>query len=162
MIHRYNLVESPLGPLTAAVDAQGALAWLSFGDISRFPKALGQELVLDPTATTEVERQLTEYFHGCRKTFDLPLAPRGSAFQQEVWTLLAAIPYGETATYGALAAQLGRPAAARAVGRANATNPIAIIVPCHRVIGASGSLTGYAYGLSIKERLLALERSTAG
>ena len=106
------------------------------------------------------EAQLREYFAGTRRTFDLPLAPRGTAFQQRVWAALRAIPYGETRTYGELAAAIGSPSASRAVGMANHHNPIPIVIPCHRVIGANGTLTGYAGGLEIKRKLLALEGIT--
>lgn len=105
----------------------------------------------------EAKRQLTEYFDGLRTSFSLPLAPSGTAFQQAVWAQLEAIPYGETRTYGQIAAALGKPTASRAVGGANHSNPIAIVIPCHRVIGANGKLTGYAGGLDIKEKLLRLE-----
>jgi methylated-DNA-[protein]-cysteine S-methyltransferase len=101
--------------------------------------------------------QLIEYFAGARRTFDVPLAPRGTGFQEIVWRALTAIPYGETRSYGALARAIGRPAASRAVGAANGKNPISIIVPCHRVIAASGELTGYAGGLAAKRWLLAHE-----
>jgi len=103
--------------------------------------------------------QLTEYFAGQRRTFDLPLAPRGTAFQTGVWRALAEIPFGETCSYGDLARAIGRPAASRAVGAANGRNPIAIILPCHRVIGASGELTGYGGGLPMKRWLLDHERA---
>ena len=106
----------------------------------------------------ETEEQLNEYFAGARREFDLPLAAKGTAFQQTVWAQLRKIPYGEVRTYGQLAAALGNPKAARAVGGACHCNPIAIIQPCHRVVGANGSLTGYAYGLEVKEYLLELEQ----
>lgn len=102
--------------------------------------------------------QFTEFFAGSRRVFDFPIEPRGTAFQRAVWSELLAIPYGETRTYGQIAAAMGNPSACRAVGMACGRNPIAIIVPCHRVIGANGSLTGFAGGLSIKRSLLALER----
>jgi methylated-DNA-[protein]-cysteine S-methyltransferase len=102
--------------------------------------------------------QLTEYFDCSRQEFDLPLAMGGTPFQQTVWAALCAIPYGETITYGQLADRIGRPTAARAVGLANGKNPISIIVPCHRVIGSTGDLTGYGGGLDRKQRLLAFER----
>lgn len=105
----------------------------------------------------EAERQLREYFAGARREFDLPLAPKGTEFQRLVWNALRTIPYGECRSYGAIAAQLGRPKACRAVGMANHRNPIAVIVPCHRVVGADGSLTGYAGGLDKKRFLLTLE-----
>ena len=106
----------------------------------------------------ETEEQLNEYFAGARREFDLPLAAKGTAFQQTVWAQLRKIPYGEVRTYGQLAAALGNPKASRAVGSACHRNPLCIVVPCHRVIGADGSLTGYAEGLDIKEYLLELER----
>ncbi|MCM1251055.1 MAG: methylated-DNA--[protein]-cysteine S-methyltransferase, partial [Alistipes sp.] len=102
-------------------------------------------------------QELQEYFDGVRRSFDLPLAPAGTPFQQQVWSALLEIPYGETRTYGEIAARIGRPKACRAVGMANNRNPIAIFVPCHRVVGASGALVGYAAGLSVKEFLLRLE-----
>lgn len=105
-------------------------------------------------------RQLGEYLEGRRRAFDLELAPEGSPFQHEVWRALGEIPFGETRTYGELADALGRPGAARAVGRANATNPIAVVVPCHRVIGTDRTLTGYAGGLPRKRALLELEGLT--
>ena len=109
----------------------------------------------------EVERQLDEYFAGTRRTFDLPLAPRGTPFQQAVWMQLREVPMGETTTYGTLAARIGKPNASRAVGAAVGRNPISIIVPCHRVVGSDGSLTGFAGGLVRKEHLLGIERPGA-
>lgn len=106
----------------------------------------------------EAARQLDEYFAGQRRTFDLPLCPSGTAFQRQVWQALRAIPYGETRSYAQIAAAVGRPRACRAVGMANHRNPLPIVVPCHRVIGAGGALTGYAGGLEIKKQLLALEQ----
>src|SRR5690606_32152543 len=103
-------------------------------------------------------RQLDAYFRGTLRTFDLPLAPQGTPFQQTVWEALRHIPYGQTVSYGELARRVGRPAAVRAVGLANGSNPIAIVIPCHRVIGANGTLTGYGGGLPTKQALLALER----
>jgi methylated-DNA-[protein]-cysteine S-methyltransferase len=109
-----------------------------------------------------VVHQIDEFFAGERRTFDFLLAPRGSDFQKRVWAELVKIPFGETISYGELARRIGNPSASRAVGRANATNPIALIVPCHRVIGTSGKLTGYAGGLELKEKLLAWERLVTG
>jgi methylated-DNA-[protein]-cysteine S-methyltransferase len=107
----------------------------------------------------EAVRQLDAYFRGDRITFDLPLAPAGTEFQKQVWKALQGIPYGETTSYGEIARRIGRPEAVRAVGAANGSNPIAIIIPCHRVIGASGKLVGYGGGLSNKQALLDLESS---
>jgi methylated-DNA-[protein]-cysteine S-methyltransferase len=106
----------------------------------------------------EPVRQLRAYFAGELKDFDLPLAPKGTEFQQNVWAELCKIPYGETISYGELARRIGNPNASRAVGLANGSNPIPVVIPCHRVIGANGKLTGYGGGLPIKERLLALEK----
>jgi methylated-DNA-[protein]-cysteine S-methyltransferase len=102
-------------------------------------------------------RQLREYFAGQRTRFDLPLHPAGTAFQRDVWSELQRIPYGETISYGELARRVGHPAAARAVGAANGANPIPIVIPCHRVIGANGKLTGFGGGIPVKQKLLALE-----
>ena len=140
--------ETPFGPAWAALDSTGALTAFSF-----------RELPNQRFCNDEVERQVNEFFAGKRQTFDLPLAPRGSDFQKRVWAELCKIPFGETISYGELAKRIGNPAASRAVGRANATNPIGVIVPCHRVIGMNGQLTGYAGGLALKEKLLAWERA---
>lgn len=105
----------------------------------------------------QAARQLEEYFAARRKVFDLPLNPQGTPFQQKVWRALCAVPYGQTASYGRIAAAVGSPKACRAVGMANHANPIAIFIPCHRIIGSDGSLTGYGGGLDIKRALLALE-----
>ena len=156
------------GPLAFAVNANGALIRLGFLD-GDYPDSLetvltcdGYVIERDETLTAPVRSQLLEYCAGTRRDFDLPLAPAGTEWQQQVWRALTGIPFAETRSYGAIAAQLGRPGAARAVGRANATNPIALVVPCHRVIGANGSLTGFAGGTHIKERLLSHESRVAG
>ncbi|ANZ41705.1 cysteine methyltransferase [Lentzea guizhouensis] len=154
----HTVIDSPIGPLTAVGEGE-ALLGLYFDGHLRTPR-----LDRGPRVTTgfdEVRRQLGEYFAGTRRTFDLVLAPRGSAFEKSVWALLTSIPYGETRTYGQLAAELGDPGAAQAVGNANGWNPISIIVPCHRVVGSRGSLTGYAGGLQRKRFLLELEEPPA-
>ena len=115
-----------------------------------------------PGSLRETRRQLLQYFEGERRDFDLPLAPAGTAFQRRVWGELSRIPYGETVSYGELARRIGRPTASRAVGAANGRNPLAIVVPCHRVIGADGTLVGYGGGLPVKEALLAHERGASG
>lgn len=146
-----HVFETPLGSMTA-VEKGGALAVLSFGGTPEGNEA--------PTPLlAETERQLAEYFSGERRVFSLPLAPEGTAFQRRVWAVLLEIPYGETLSYGEVARRVGNPKATRAVGMANNRNPIAIVIPCHRVVGADGSLTGYAGGLAAKERLLALEQA---
>lgn len=148
----FDSLDSPIGRLTVVVDADGALTHVLFAAQAPPPGA-----VPDAAACASASAQLREYFAGERRVFELPLAPRGTDFQRRVWDALGAIGWGETVDYGSLAARLGRPGAARAVGRANATNPIPIVVPCHRVIGRDGSPTGYAGGVEAKVRLLALE-----
>ncbi len=156
---RYDLFETRLGVMRAAVDNDG-LVELEFTDElgSRQQAARWQR---SPSSLARVRRQLREYLAGERAQFDVPLAPRGTPFQARVWRALQRIPYGRTSTYGALARAIGAVGAARAVGAANGRNPIAIIVPCHRVIGADGALTGYAGGLAIKRALLELEAARA-
>ncbi|HEY7770771.1 methylated-DNA--[protein]-cysteine S-methyltransferase [Longimicrobium sp.] len=145
-------IDTPVGPLTAVVDESGALTHLLFAH-----QAAPADAAWSAERCAPVAAQVREYFAGERSEFDLPLAPAGSAFQQQVWRELRGIGFGETAGYGELASRLGRAGSARAVGRANATNPIPIVIPCHRVVGADGSLTGYAGGLLAKRLLLALE-----
>jgi len=151
----YRYLDTPVGRLLLAREGQD-LRLLNF-QCDRLPGP-------DPRwhesadAFDDVVSQLTEYFAGQRQRFELPLAPGGTPFQQRVWRELQGIPYGVTISYGQLAARIGQPTASRAVGLANGSNPLAIVIPCHRVIGANGTLTGYGGGLPIKERLLALER----
>lgn len=151
-------LETPFGLMTAAFDDQGALTEFIFATPERMAAASQAE----SPAGAALRRQLDEFFAGERREFDIPLAPRGTGFQKSVWAELVKIPFGETISYGELARRLGNPSASRAVGRANATNPIALIVPCHRVIGANGTLTGYAGGIERKEQMLAWEQSVAG
>ena len=155
MTHYCDTFSTPAGPFSAAVDLDGALVATAFGEVqalrSRFA---ARELTRDTQRLAHVRREVTEFFAGQRERFTLRIAPAGTPFQQSVWAALAAIPHGETRSYGELATALGKPGAARAVGRANATNPIALIVPCHRVIGSDGSLTGFAFGAAIKRQLL--------
>lgn len=151
---------SPLGPMIALVNEQGHLARLDFAETAHDDcRDTWHDLPMqrDLARIAHVQAQIDDYFLGRRRTFDLMLAPQGAPFLQSVWTLLRDIPYGVTTHYGALAMLLGRPGASRAVGRANGLNPISIIIPCHRVIGADGTLTGYAGGLHRKQALLALE-----
>jgi methylated-DNA-[protein]-cysteine S-methyltransferase len=151
------IIESPVGPLTLEADDEG-LARIEFGVEDSGPPLSGQPraAVLHVTA-----RQLAEFFDGQRKTFDVKLALRGTPFQLEVWRELLRIPYGETRSYAQIAKAIGRSAAVRAVGAANGANPIPIIVPCHRVIGSNGSLTGFGGGIDVKRWLLDFEASTA-
>jgi methylated-DNA-[protein]-cysteine S-methyltransferase len=155
MSMRHGVVASPVGALTV-VAHDGGLAGLYFADHLRRPgpDAFGPR---DDAPFAEVARQLDEYFGGARTGFDLPLAAPGTAFHQRVWDLVARIPYGRTRTYGELAKELGDPGLAQAVGAANGRNPLSILVPCHRVVGADGNLTGYAGGLARKRFLLDLE-----
>lgn len=150
----HSHVESPIGPLLLLSDGR-ALMGLYMNERTVPPDSRE-----DPDAEPfpEVRRQLAEYFAGERRTFDLPLSPRGTTFQRVVWAFLRDIPYGETISYGTLAKRIHSPKACRAVGLANGQNPISIIVPCHRVVGASGKLTGYGGGLPNKAFLLNLER----
>lgn len=150
-MERFAYLSSPVGTLTLT-EEEGALTGLYFGRLSR----QGQE-VLSPVLK-ETARQLSEYFSGKRREFSLPLSPKGTEFQLRVWRALETIPYGETRSYGDMARLIGSPKACRAVGMANHRNPISIIVPCHRVVGANGSLTGYGGGLDAKRFLLDLEQ----
>lgn len=152
---RHTILDSPLGGLTVVADGD-ALTGLYFPGHQRRPDpATFGPLV--HTGFEETARQLAEYFAGERTGFDLPLAPHGGEFEQRVWGLLRTIPYGETRSYGDLARELGEAGLAQAVGTANGRNPISVVVPCHRVVGADGSLTGYAGGLDRKRFLLELE-----
>ncbi len=119
----------------------------------------GAGWIEDVSMFSDTQSQISEYLHGERTTFDINIAPEGTAFQKQVWNALLEIPYGEIKTYGEIAAALGNPKAARAVGMANNKNPLPFIIPCHRVVGADGNLTGYAYGLELKQRLLSMERT---
>jgi methylated-DNA-[protein]-cysteine S-methyltransferase len=159
----FDTFPTPLGEFSLAVDDAGALVATAFGDATALSSRLRVHHALERNATkvAAIREQVREFFAGRRLEFTVPLAPVGTAFQQRVWAALRAIPCGETRSYGELAASLGNPAASRAVGRANATNPICLIVPCHRVIGRDGSLTGFAFGEEIKRRLLEHERGSA-
>jgi methylated-DNA-[protein]-cysteine S-methyltransferase len=148
--------DSPVGCLLLAADAQG-LRCIEFPN-GRNPAERGIACIEDSLPPIEsARRQLDEYFAGRRRSFDLALDPQGTAFQLEVWQALRDIPYGETWSYADIARRLDRPTATRAVGAANGRNPLPIVVPCHRVIGADGSLTGFSGGLAIKQALLELE-----
>jgi methylated-DNA-[protein]-cysteine S-methyltransferase len=158
-LRTHTIIDSPLGELTVVAE-DGHLVGLYFAGHRRRPAAdtLGERA---EEGFEAVGRQLKEYFAGERREFDLPLAPRGNAFQRQVWGLLETIPYGETRTYGDLARRLGDPALAQAVGAANALNPLSVVVPCHRVVASDGSLRGYAGGLERKRFLLGLEEPAA-
>lgn len=164
--YRARRLPSPLGELFAVVDGSGALVRLDFvGRRARDERELERllappgartrrRLEWEPSALGPVARALERYFAGKARTFDLALAPEGTPFQRRVWRALLRVPFGETVGYAELAREAGVPRAARAVGRANATNPISIVVPCHRVVGSNGHLTGFAGGLENKAWLL--------
>ncbi|MEU1177013.1 methylated-DNA--[protein]-cysteine S-methyltransferase [Streptomyces sp. NPDC005820] len=157
---KHTVTDSPYGPLTLVADDDGVLCGLYMtGQRHRPPEeSFGPR---DDTLFGEAVDQLEAYFEGGLKEFTLPLRMAGTPFQRSVWDQLRMIPYGETRSYGDLAEALGNPGASRAVGLANGKNPIGIIVPCHRVVGANGSLTGYGGGLDRKQRLLDFENGTA-
>jgi methylated-DNA-[protein]-cysteine S-methyltransferase len=155
---RFTVVDSPIDELLLVADDEGLRR------LHMLPHAISSDWRRaddDPILAT-ARRQLDAYFAGALTEFDLPLAPEGTAFQRLVWDGLRTIPYGETRSYGELAEEIGAPGAARAVGLANGRNPIAVIIPCHRVIGADGSLTGFGGGLPRKRTLLSLELETLG
>ena len=161
----HTVIDSPVGPLTLVAE-QGTIVGL-YMDLQRHRPGDDKFGVLDPGARLAepfkaAADQLDEYFAGTLTRFSLPLAPRGSEFQQRVWAALSEIPYGETETYGELAARIGSPGGARAVGLANGKNPIGIVIPCHRVVGSNGNLTGYGGGLDRKKQLLDLELAVSG
>ena len=154
---RYSTLTTPIGELVITADPDGAITSLHLPN--RPPDTTGWER--DDALLEPARRQLAEYFAGERTAFDLPLRPAGAPFQKQVWDALLRIPYGETASYGEIAREIGHPTAFRAVGAANGQNPIAIIVPCHRVIGSNGSLTGNGGGLPAKRAHLDLEAGRA-
>lgn len=159
-IHR---IDTGLGPVQAAFDGEGAVVYLGFADHEFRAALLARVAGLGPVAAPpaavlgRLETQLDAFAEGRLRTFDLPFRLHGTAFEQRVWAELQRIPFGQTRSYGQLAEALGDRNLSRAVGRANGANPISILVPCHRVIGTSGALTGYAGGLAMKERLLRIE-----
>jgi methylated-DNA-[protein]-cysteine S-methyltransferase len=160
-------IPSPFGDVWAVVDDDGALVRLDFEggrsaprdreDLEAWFEARGAFVQWNKARLRPVARQLNAYFRGKRTSFDLPVAPEGTPFQRKVWKALQRIPFGKTLSYGQLAKRVGSPGAARAVGRANATNPVSVVIPCHRVIGSNGSLTGYGGGMERKRGLLELE-----
>jgi len=159
----FDQIDSPIGVLSIAADPH-ALRHIEFAE-NRHPAARAHWRQV-PAASHAVlalaQAQLRQYFAGQRRQFELPLAPRGTPFQVQVWRSLGQIPYGETCSYRDLASRLGRARATRAVGAANGRNPLPIVLPCHRVIGQDGSLTGFGGGLTMKAALLALEREASG
>jgi len=154
---RYARFDSPLGPVVMVAEDDG-LTHVDFVG-AKYERPVAPDWIEDPQAPAlaACRRQLAEYFAGERTQFDLPLAPRGSTFQRRVWQEIARVPYGETITYAELARRSGAPGQARAAGAATGRNPIGVVVPCHRIVGSDGSLTGYAGGLERKRGLLELE-----
>lgn len=150
----FDVLSTAVGELTLCCTESGALCEIAFDS-----RAIRARLTHAPQQLRAATQQLAEYFVGKRRSFDLELAPEGTRFQHSVWRVLAAIPYGESCSYSSIARQIGSPAASRAVGAANGKNPLPIVVPCHRVVGSNGALTGYAGGLPIKRFLLNLELS---
>lgn len=157
----HTMIDSPVGTLTLVV-VEDQLVGLYMEQQRHRPEQNHFGPYLDPSNVSAVVEQLEEYFAGARTVFELPIALTGTPFQRRVWFALNSIPYGETLTYGELAREIGQPTAARAVGLANGKNPVSIVVPCHRAIGADGSLTGYGGGLARKQQLLALEQTVSG
>lgn len=158
MTHVFKTIWSPVGELTLVADARGLAAILWEKDRPGRVRLGSLTEDAEHPVLVETERQLGEYFAGKRRTFDVPLSFSGSDFQKQVWGALLTIPFGETRSYGEIAQQVGRPTASRAVGAANGRNPISIIAPCHRVVGSTGKLTGFAGGLDAKKYLLELEQ----
>ncbi|MEO8536926.1 MAG: methylated-DNA--[protein]-cysteine S-methyltransferase [Betaproteobacteria bacterium] len=151
-------VKSPLGTLLLVADAQGdALSGLYLERQKYYPDAGSWPDVPDLPVFDVAQAQLAGYFSGARTTFDVPLAPEGTPFQQDVWAAIRGVPFGETIPYAELARRVGRPAAVRAAGAATGRNPLTIMIPCHRIVGSDGALTGFAGGIDRKRVLLALE-----
>ena len=152
--HYFATMPSPVGELTLVASDHGlrAILWPDDDDRVPLPEAMLEQQ--DRPMLTDAKRQLTEYFEGSRTEFDLPLDLRGTEFQKAAWQALADIPYGTTASYAEQASRIGRPTAVRAIGAANGRNPLSIVLPCHRVVGSNGSLTGFAGGLDSKQLLL--------
>jgi len=163
---RVTWLRHPRLPLVVVADADDALVYVGFSletrarfdDLRAHAARHGAELDEEPRAETDATRQLHEYLRGQRRAFELPLRLLGTEFQRRAWAALCEIPHGQTRSYGQQATSLGQPGAARAVGHANGQNPIAVIVPCHRVVGSTGRLTGFGGGLEVKRWLLELER----
>jgi len=154
---QYKMMDSPIGPLRLLASNKG-LAGVYFERTRPRRRQPGGDVEnAKHPLLVEAERQLREYFAGKRRAFDLTLDFAGTPFQKSVWTALLTIPFGQTRSYGEIAKQVGRPSACRAVGAANGQNPVAIVAPCHRVIGSTGALTGFGGGLDVKEQLLRLE-----
>lgn len=154
----YDTFPTPAGDFSVAVDANGSVIATAFGGLPELRERFSaDEVIQDAARVAAVRAEVTEFFAGTRQIFTVKLASSGTPFQRSVWKELQRVPFGKTVSYGELAAAIGQPGAARAIGRANATNPICLIVPCHRVIGGDGTLTGYAFGEGVKRQLIAHE-----
>ena len=162
MSARFGLFDTVFGPAFAAVDEAGALTFLSFAPERELPRAERRGTSRDDAALVHVAAQIGAYGRGERAAFDLPVRTSGDAFQEAVWAALREIPMGLTRSYGELAKAIGEPGAARRVGQACGANPVMLVIPCHRVIGADGRLTGFGGGLELKARMLEFERRLAG
>ncbi|MBV9548305.1 MAG: methylated-DNA--[protein]-cysteine S-methyltransferase [Alphaproteobacteria bacterium] len=160
MARYWSLIETPFQMMAAWADEEGRLVRFNLRAVGA--AKVDSEAENNSRKLAHVQRQVTEYGNGKRRNFDLELAPEGPEFDQKVWKALLQIPFGATTSYGAIAKKIGHPTAARAVGAANGANPIALVVPCHRVIGADGSLTGYGGGLPLKRKLLEHEARVCG
>ncbi len=159
MNFHYDTFATPVGDVSIALDENGKVSTTVFGDISALKKRRPRTAFVRDAKRLKIPReQVLGYFTGKRRDFELPLGARGTPFQISVWQALQSIPFGETRTYGEIARQVGKTYAARAIGRASGANPLCLLVPCHRVIGADGSLTGFAFGKEVKRRLLEHER----
>ena len=160
MTYFTDTFRTPFGEFTIAVDEQAVVTASAFGAVDALRGRFRcDQLQRDASVVRTAREQILAYAAGERAAFTVPVAPAGTAFQRRVWSALQAIPLGTTRTYRELASAIGNPAAARAVGRANATNPICLLIPCHRVIGSNGSLTGFAFGEAIKRQLLEHEKA---
>jgi methylated-DNA-[protein]-cysteine S-methyltransferase len=157
----YDTFSTAFGRFSVAVDESGTVIATTFGDKDSLRVPNSKELTHSPIQAAQARRELTEFLCGERQEFTVKVAPHGTEFQKKVWSVLGEIPFGETCSYGELAAKVGNPKASRAVGQANGSNPICLIVPCHRCIGADGSLTGFGFGEAMKRRLLDLEAAAA-
>ena len=163
MTLNFDSFDTPAGLFSVAFTDDGKIAATAFGPLAALRRRIRAPAKFNaPFRNEAVRKQVAEYFSGKRRRFALSLAPHGTEFQTQVWAMLAKIPFGETRTYGEIAAEVGNPKASRAIGRANATNPICLLVPCHRVIGSDGSLTGFAFGEDIKRQLLEHEGAVNG
>jgi methylated-DNA-[protein]-cysteine S-methyltransferase len=163
MKYYYDTFTTPMGDFSVALDESDAVVATAFGGVTKLRERMRADgLSHDSGRAGRVRSQVREFFAGKRAKFDIQLSPDGTSFQKKVWKELRRIPFGRTRSYAQVARAVGRPGAARAVGRANATNPICLLVPCHRVIGADGSLTGFAFGEDLKRRLLEHEHADLG